>query len=141
MSADSQGFVDNLVSAVNGRDIDRLVDCFADGYVNLTPAHPARGFTGRQQVRRNWSAIFGAVSDITATVVAQAVDGETIWTEWTMDGTRRDGAEHHMRGVVIFTVAGNQATTAHFYLEPLDTSTSDADSAVATLTNTRAARS
>ena len=57
MSADSQGFVDNLVSAVNGRDIDRLVDCFADGYVNLTPAHPARGFTGRRNGACCWSAL------------------------------------------------------------------------------------
>lgn len=141
MPADAQGFINNLVSSVNGRDLDRLVDCFAEDYLNITPAHPARGFVGRGQVRRNWAAIFGSVPDMTASVVGRAVDAETIWTEWTMDGTRRDGAEHHMRGVVIFTIAGNQATSARFYLEPLDTSTGDADSAVAALTSTQVAQS
>lgn len=141
MPADAQGFINSLVSSVNSRDVDRLVNCFAEGFLNITPAHPARGFVGREQVRRNWSAIFGAVPDITAAVVAHAADGETIWTEWTMDGTRRDGAAHHMRGVVIFTIAGSQATSARFYLEPLDTSTGDADSAVAAVTSTQVARS
>lgn len=138
MSADPQGFIDNLTSAVNDQDIDRLVDCFAQDYVNITPAHPARGFTGREQVRRNWSAIFDAVPDITTAVVAQAIDGNSIWTESRIDGTRRDGTEHHMRGVVVFTVAGRQASSARFYLEPLDTSSSDAESAVATQLSTKA---
>lgn len=40
-------------------------------------AHPERGFTGRDQVRRNWEQIFAAVPDVTAEVVRIAVDGDT----------------------------------------------------------------
>jgi ketosteroid isomerase-like protein len=124
-------FVADLVEAVNRHDLDRLVGLFTADYVNETPAHPARGFKGNDQVRRNWSAIFGMVPDLVVQVTALAVAGDTVWTEWMMDGTRRDGGEHHMRGVVVFTVERGRATAARFYLEPLDTSSSGVDAAVA----------
>ena len=38
-----------------------------------------------------------------------------------MSGHRRDGAQHLMRGVVIFTVDAGRAARARFYLEPIDT--------------------
>lgn len=120
MDDDPAGFLRDLVAAVNTHDIEALVACFAEGYVNETPAHPARGFVGVDQVRTNWSMIFGAVPDITATVDAQAVSGSTIWSEWALDGTRADGTPHHMRGVMIFDVVGRQASAVRFYLEPLD---------------------
>ncbi len=130
MTTGLSGFVAPLVTAVNGHDLEAVVALFTDDYVNHTPAHPARSFTGNQQVRRNWESIFAAVPDLSAVVTAQAFWENTVWTEWSMDGTRRDGAEHHMRGVVIFTVADGQATTARFYLEPLDTGDGDVNAAV-----------
>jgi ketosteroid isomerase-like protein len=95
--------------------------------VNATPAHPERGFRGREQVRRNWTQILGGVPDIQARVPHVAVDGDTVWSEWQMSGTRRDGAGFLMRGVVIFTVAGSVATSARFYLEPVEQSSGDID--------------
>ena len=123
-------FVAHLAAAVNDHDLKALVGLFARDYVNQTPVHPARNFTGSEQVRRNWETIFAGVPDIRAVVTAQAVDDNTVWTEWAMDGTRRDGAEHHMRGVVIFTVVDGQATAARVYLEPLDTGNGDVNAAV-----------
>jgi ketosteroid isomerase-like protein len=108
-----------LKQAVNDHDLDALVSCFAEEYRNETPAHPARGFEGRPQVRRNWEQIFGAVPDLTAEV-RWIADQETVWTEWEMRGTRRDGSPHLMRGVVIFGVEGREATWARFYLEPVE---------------------
>jgi ketosteroid isomerase-like protein len=113
-----------LVSAVNDHDLDALAECFAVDYRNETPAHPGRGFVGRSQVRENWARIFAGVPDITADVLRTSVDdgddGDAIWSEWEMRGTRPDGAEHLMRGVIIFGVEGEQATWARFYLEPVD---------------------
>lgn len=57
-----------LLAAINAHDLDALVSCFADGYVNETPAHPQRGFGGSDQVRRNWTQIFAGVPDIRASV-------------------------------------------------------------------------
>ena len=119
-----------LVQATNEHDLDSLVDCFAPDYRNETPVHPARGFQGREQVRKNWERIFAFVPDVTADVVRSAADGETIWSEWEMRGTRRDGSAHLMRGVIIFDVHDGQARWARFYLEPVDDDAGDVDDAV-----------
>jgi limonene-1,2-epoxide hydrolase len=110
------------------------VNCFSPAYVNVTPAHPARGFTGKDQVRRNWTSIFAAVPDIETRVVAHAADGERLWTEWEMSGTRRDGTPHAMAGVIIFGVEENRIVSGRFYLEPVETTSGDADAAVQRLT-------
>ena len=123
-------FALNLEDATNTRDVDRVVACFAEDYVNQTPAHPARGFTGTEQVRSNWTRIFAAVPDHTAALVASAQDGETVWTEWEMTATRVNGTRHCLRVVIVFTVRGVLASAARFYLEPADDEDVDAEAAV-----------
>lgn len=127
---DSSAVIDRLVQAVNRHDLGALVACFDDGYVNETPAHPQRGFRGSAQVCQNWTQIFAAVPDIGARVLRIAVDGDTVWTEWEMSGTRRDGAAFLMRGVVIFGVAEATVTSARFYLEPVEEASGDVNAAV-----------
>lgn len=122
-------WVDELCRAVNAHDLDAVVSLFAPGYVNETPAHPTRGFRGRDQVRRNWERIFGAVPDLSATVAWVAERNEA-WSEWEMRGTRPDGSPHLVRGVVIFGVEGNQARRARFYLEPVREDDGTVDEAV-----------
>jgi ketosteroid isomerase-like protein len=121
--------VDRLCRATNAHDLDALAACFALEYRNDTPAHPSRGFQGRAQVRKNWEQIFAAVPDLTASVHWSA-DGQTVWSEWEMRGTRLDGSLHLMRGVVIFGVDQGQATWARFYLEPVHEADGGVDAAV-----------
>jgi hypothetical protein len=130
-SGDPLSMVQRLVDATNAHDLDALVSCFADDYRNETPAHPARGFRGTDQVRRNWAQLFAGIPDLAASVLASAADGSTVWTEWEMSGARRDGRAHLMRGVIIFDVAHGKATRARFYLEPVEESSGDADAAIA----------
>ena len=125
----ARSFVERLRDATNRHDLDGLVACFAEDYENQTPVHPARGFRGRAQVRRNWEEIFAFVPDIRAEVVASVIDGDTAWTEWDMTGARRDGSPLHMRGVVIFGVRDDLAQWARFYLEPVDEATGTVDDA------------
>ncbi len=119
--------VERLVAAVNAHDLDGLVACFSENYVNETPVHPLRGFTGNAQVRTNWSQIFGGVRDIKAQVLRTSEDGDLVWTEWDMSGTRADGGPFAMRGVVIFGVSEDLITSARFYLEPVEEETGDVD--------------
>ena len=121
--------IERLAQATNAHDLESLASCFALDYRNETPIHPSRGFQGRAQVQRNWTQIFAAVPDISATVQWVA-DGDTVWSEWDMHGTRRDGSPHLMRGVVIFGVYAAQITWARFYLEPVDAVGGDVDAAV-----------
>lgn len=46
---DPSAVIDRLVTAVNHHDLDGLVDCFGDDYLNETPVHPQRGFRGSEQ--------------------------------------------------------------------------------------------
>ncbi len=122
--------LERLAAAVNRHDLDAVVGCFAPGYRNETPAHPAQGFTGRGQVRRNWEQIFTFVPDISARVLQHCCDGELVWSEWEMSGTRRDGTMHQMAGVILFGVRDGSFSWARFYLEPVQTGGAGVDAAV-----------
>ena len=103
----------------NAHDLDGIVACFAPDYRSEIPLHPERSFTGSEQVRRNWTRILAGVPDVQTTVLATAVDGDTVWSDWEHTGTRTDGSPHLIRGVMIFTVTGDQITAARVYLEPV----------------------
>jgi limonene-1,2-epoxide hydrolase len=122
--------IERLRRAVNAHDIDAVVACFTDDYRNETPAHPGRGFTGTTQVRTNWSRIFAGIPEIEADVVRTSTDGNTIWTEWDMHGTRPDGLPEAMRGVIIFEVDGDRLSSSRFYVERVDSGDDGHDGAV-----------
>jgi hypothetical protein len=122
--------VQRLERATNEHDLEALVACFTADYRNETPAHPERGFSGREQVRKNWTQIFAAIPDVTSEVLRYVVDGDVVWTEWEHRGTRCDGSPHIMRGVVIFGVVDGLAAWARFYLEPVQQAAGTVDDAV-----------
>ncbi|MBA3367467.1 MAG: nuclear transport factor 2 family protein [Geodermatophilaceae bacterium] len=124
---DGAEVVERLLRALNEHDIDGMVACFAEDYVNETPVHPARGFSGSEQVRRNWTQIFAGVPDAQARLARTTVDGDNAWTEWEMSGTRVDGIPFLMRGVVIFRIADDAIASARFYLEPVEETSGDVD--------------
>src|SRR5690242_1365760 len=119
--------VQQLLAAINAHDLEAMVALFAEDYVNEWPAHPQRGFQGNEQVRRNWSQIFAGVPDLQARLPRMVVDGDTVWTEWDMSGTRRDGAASLMRGVSIFGVSQGRLAWVRFYLEPVEETSGDVD--------------
>jgi ketosteroid isomerase-like protein len=122
--------VERLRLATNAHDLEALVACFAPEYRNETPVHPERGFNGRDQVRKNWEQIFSAIPDVRTEVLRCAVEGNTVWSEWEHRGTRPDGSQHVMRGVVIFGVEDGLAAWARFYLEPVQEDAEGADAFV-----------
>jgi ketosteroid isomerase-like protein len=122
--------VERLLRATNAHDVEAIVACFGESYTLESPLHPARSFQGREQVRRNWTQILGAVGDLRASLLGFARDGTSAWTEWEMVGTRRDGGAHCMRGVFVFRVEDGFIVSGRMFLEPVDTSASDADAGV-----------
>jgi hypothetical protein len=112
--------VHRLARAINDHDLESLVACFAESYRNETPAHPARGFTGRAQVRANWTRIFGSVPDLVATLRGVAGDRDVRWAEWDWRGTRTGGGPLHLVGVTVLGLADDRIAWARFYMEPVD---------------------
>jgi ketosteroid isomerase-like protein len=111
--------VRRLQAATNAHDLGALVDCFAADYVSEIPLHPARGFRGVEQVRRNWAQILDGVPDLRSELVRETVDGNVVWSEWEWTGSRRNGAPHLMRGITILGVVGERIAWARFYMEPV----------------------
>jgi hypothetical protein len=140
MSEDAGGVVRRLQQAVNAHDLEAVTRCFAPDYRNETPAHPGRGFLGQNQVSKNWERIFSAVPDVTARVLSSAIAEDAVWSEWEMAGTRSDGGEHLMRGVIIFDVRGDHITRARFYLEPVDAGAEGVDAAIGQLVGEKPGR-
>jgi ketosteroid isomerase-like protein len=122
--------VQRLAAVTNRRDVDALVGCFAPDYRNEAPAHPAQGFTGRDQVRRNWEQIFAVMPEFTATVLRSCSQGDVVWSEWEMSGTRGDGIAQQFAGVIVFGVRDGRFSWARFYLEPVQAGGPDANEAL-----------
>jgi len=129
-AASAAELTERLLAATNSHDLESLVGCFAPGFVNETPVHPARSFVGAEQVRRNWAQIFAGVPDLNAEILQRSVDGDTVWTEWEMRGTRVDGKPHLMRGIGIFTAEAGRWRSLRFYLEPVEQGGGGIDEAV-----------
>lgn len=109
-----------LQQAMNDHDLEALVSCFRSDVVSEQPAHPARNFQGREQIRRNWAQILGGIPDLKATLIRSAVDKDVVWAEWSWQGTRADGSVADMAGVTINGVNGNEVAWTHFYMEPVE---------------------
>ena len=122
MESAAPAIVRRLRSAMNGHNPAAVAACFAEDYRNETPVHPARGFTGREQVHRNWVQILGAVPDLTAVLIRWAADSEAVWAEWDWSGSRSAGPDLHLRGVTVLGVDADGAVAqwARFYMEPVD---------------------
>ncbi len=122
--------VARLFDRTNAHDLDGLVACFGPDYTLSNPVHPTRDSVGPGQVRRNWTGLFAGVPDLAVFAHRVVVDGEQVWVEMTMNGTRRDGMPVHLAGVQVFTVRDGLIRGCRFYVEPVEAAGADADGAV-----------
>jgi ketosteroid isomerase-like protein len=126
--------LERLREAVNSHDAERMAALFGEDYASSQPVHPGRGFGGRAQVVKNWTALFEAVRDFTADVVSSSISGNSEWSEWDWHGRHADGSPFAMRGVIIMVIRDGLIAEARLYMEPVDTAGEDIDAAVRELT-------
>jgi ketosteroid isomerase-like protein len=107
-------------SALDAHDLDAYVDYFHEDFVGERPRHPGGDVNGRDEVRESWAEIIGDVPDLRVEIPAAVQDGDTIWSEWHIFGTARNGALMEIRGVMIFGVRGGRVAWARTYLEPVE---------------------
>ncbi|WP_338760948.1 nuclear transport factor 2 family protein [Nocardia vulneris] len=111
-----------MAAAMSGRDVEKLVVNYTDDFDCVMPMHPERSFRGVDRVRANYTMIFARYSNgLDAQVIDSVVDGDRVWTEWEMIGTRADGVVETIRGTVIIRVQNGRAAAVRFYLDPVDT--------------------
>ncbi len=122
--------LERLHAAMNQHDLEGFLQCFDENYQSAQPAHPARVFRGREQVRTNWSSIFSGVPDFQAQLLNSTAQGDTAWAEWQWTGTRADGTRLDMRGVTLFGIQEGRITWGRLYMEPVQDVGTGIDAAV-----------
>ncbi len=122
--------LDRLLVAMNRHDLDAAVGLFAENYRSEQPAHPARAFVGRAQVRKNWAAMFAGIPDFAAELVRRVDDGDTTWSEWAWSGTHADGQPFEARGVALFRIVEESIVAARLYIEDVPPDAGDIAQAV-----------
>ncbi|MEK6191569.1 MAG: nuclear transport factor 2 family protein [Chloroflexota bacterium] len=127
---------ERLVQAQNAHDLEAMLACFDPGYRSEQPAHPARTFTGTDQVRKNWAALLTAIRDFRADVLRTAVKGDTLWAEAHWSGTKADGSPLHEMIVTIFGLRDGRIVWGRLYGEEVEREGSDIDETVRRISGT-----
>ena len=127
--------LERLQSALNQHDLEAFVDCFDPDYHSEQPVHPERAFSGREQVRKNWSAMFSGTPDFHSELVRAASDGETGWAEFHWSGRRTDGTRFEMRGMTIFGIRDERIAWQRLYMEEVEQAGAGIDAVVQSLTH------
>jgi ketosteroid isomerase-like protein len=122
--------LDRLQRAMNDHDLDAFLACMHPEYRSEQPAHPERGFGGREQVEKNWSALFAGIPNFHAELLDTAVRDDTAWTEWHWTGTRADGSTLDIRGVTLFRIEHGLITSGRLYMEEVEEAGEDIDETV-----------
>ena len=130
MHASSTEVLERLHHAMNQHDVAAFLACFAAAYRSEQPAHPNRGFGGREQVEKNWTALFSAIPDFHAELVAATADADTVWAEWHWSGTRAEEPPIDMRGVTLFGVEDGRIVWGRLYMEEVEEAGEDIDETV-----------
>jgi ketosteroid isomerase-like protein len=88
--------------------------------IDEVPSRSFRRFRGRDQVRVSWSEVFASVPDFRAHLVATAVEGDCVWSEWRWRGTHADASRLDMAGVIMFGVRAERIASARLCVEPVE---------------------
>jgi limonene-1,2-epoxide hydrolase len=121
--------LEQLHNAMNQHDLEAMLQCFDPDYRSEQPLHPNRGFGGKEQVRKNWSAIFESFPDFEATLLRHTADEGTVWSEWHWTATGLN-----MAGVTLLGVEDDRIVWGRLYMEPIEEAGENIDEAVKRMT-------
>ncbi|HET7272752.1 MAG TPA: nuclear transport factor 2 family protein [Rubrobacter sp.] len=121
--------LERLRDALNAHDPDAMLECFDPDYRSEQPAHPNRGFGGKDQVHKNWSGMFESFPDFEAEVLRNSSDGDVVWSEWHWSATGMQ-----MAGVTVMGIRDDRISWARLYMEPVEEAGQNIDEAMRTIT-------
>lgn len=124
-----QKILGQLQAAMNQHDLEAMLGLFDTDYRSEQPIHPGRGFGGKDQVRKNWSAILQRFPDFEAELLGHAAVDGTVWSEWRWTATGLN-----MAGVTLFGVRGDRIVWGRLYMEPVEEDGENIDEAVRSMT-------
>lgn len=114
---DPRVVAERWVRALTAHDLEAAVACFAPDYHDEAPARRGEFIQGNEKVRENVAALFRDIPDLRADLLRSVADGDTVWMEWRMHGTRPDVTRMEFVGVNLFGVRDEQFVWARIYTE------------------------
>ena len=121
--------IERMAEALNRHDLEAFLECFDPNYHSEQPAHPNRGFGGKEQVRKNWSGMFESFPDFAAQLLRHTAEEGVVWSEWHWSATGLN-----MAGVTIFGVEEDRIAWGRLYVEQVEEDGEDIDEAMRTIT-------
>jgi limonene-1,2-epoxide hydrolase len=112
---DPMAVVTRFVEAANRHDADAIYATVHPEFDSIQPCFPSRNFTGGDQVRKNWRAIFDAEPGFRLTVLRSARSGNTVWVE--LHGA---GNAAQVAGIFILGVEDDKIRWARVYSGPVE---------------------
>ncbi|MGH3452499.1 MAG: nuclear transport factor 2 family protein [Haloechinothrix sp.] len=91
--------------------------CFAEDYEDEAPARRGELVRGRDQVRVNFERLLASMPDVHAELRGTVDQGDGVWMEWAMAGTRPDGTRMEFVGVNLFKVEDGLLKRGRIYTE------------------------
>jgi ketosteroid isomerase-like protein len=116
-AVDPRSVVERWIAAINDHDLDAIVGCFDPTYEDEAPARRGEDVRGDAEVRQNYERLHRDLSDLRAELLDSAVQGDKVWMEWRLRGTREDGTHMEFAGVNIFEVRGGRFVRGRIYTE------------------------
>lgn len=133
---DPRAVIERLAVAQNAHDLEAMLACFDENYRSEQPAHPARAFQGRDQVRKNWSALLEAIPNFHVEILRSVVEGDTVWFEFHWTGTKASGQPFEEYGVGLMEVRDNRIVSGRLYGEEVEHNGADIDKTVQRMAGT-----
>ena len=121
--------LERLHTAMNRHDLKAMLECFDPDYRSEQPLHPNRGFSGKEQVRKNWSRMLDSFPDFEARLLGHVSSEGTVWSEWRWSATGLN-----MTGVTLLGVDEDRIVWGRLYMEPVEEDGENIDDSVQSIT-------
>ena len=110
---------ESMIEAANRHDLEAMVAHFAPDYRSESPFTSESNFSGQQGVRKNWGSFFSTMPDFRVEILSEAVEGDTVWTELFLHGTKADGTKQMIQAVNIMGIQGGKIAWTRLYQTPV----------------------
>ena len=112
---DQMDMLRQILDGFNAHDVEAILSHFAEDCVfesALGPEPWGRHFTGKEEVRRGFGALFENIPDVHFGDDSSFIAGNRAVSDWTITGTAVDGERIELRGCDVWTF-GDDGRVVH----------------------------
>jgi hypothetical protein len=113
---DPKRLLERFHTVLNARDLTNLLHLLQIDFERFYPAQPDDNTVGLEPVREKWDQLFTTYPDFRADLLAQAIEGNMIWSEWRWQGESTSGQKLNQVGVLIFGVEDGLLAWSRSYM-------------------------